>query len=91
MAQVLELNHERAERVRQDEAKAKLKKTRRLQRMKQAERNRRVVMGLAAGGSSDEGGEEVDGDEKMAEDGEEDEEEDEDELSSSTDELTPSD
>ncbi|KAI4129052.1 MAG: hypothetical protein LQ347_003925, partial [Umbilicaria vellea] len=88
MVQVLALNHERAERVQQDEIKAKKKKERRLQRMKQAERKRKLVMGLKAGSSDDEH-------ETMAEDEEDmegvEEEEPEDELSSSTDEMTPSD
>ena len=87
MAQVLELSHERAERVQQEEVKAKRKKERRLQRMKEAERERKVVMGLKWESSDDE-------DERMGEDeeGEDaEEEEDEDELSSSTDEMTPSD
>lgn len=83
MAQLLELNHERAERVQQDEAKAKRKKERRLLGMKEAERKRKVVMRLAGKGSEDE-----DGDEEMGDGGAED---DEDELRSSTDEMTPSD
>ena len=92
MAQVLELSHERAERVQHDEAKAKKKKARRLQRMKDAERKRMLVMGLV--GRSGDGGHvgEGDGDEEMREAGGElEKEDDEDELSSSTDELTPSD